>query len=574
MKFIACVFLMMCTSLVFGQNKPQDIWYAKKFTAKSNAYPEALYFKKSQQFFIQKKWDSTLVYAMKQLHQKNNEELKDYCHFLRGYSFKNLKLFKQSLAEFNFTSKKFQSNPFVQHEFGQVFLELQKHKKAIVYFKSLEKLKPNNQFSISIGSLYNDIGICYFLLKDLKKAEIYYFKSLSLLEKENDAGQLYKINTNIANLYFEQFKDKQALEYFEKAYKLAKKTKAYNIKEDAAFNMATVEEIKSNFKKALAYRKEHEQWKDSLHNQNKIWALADLEKKFAVKEKQKQVNLLEAKNAIHRAERNTLLWSSGLLLALLGTGIYFYLQKVKTNRIISKQKAVLDDLNATKDKLFSIVSHDLRSSVSALKSSNKKLQQSLDSKNYEILDSQLNTNSAIANGAYNLLDNLLNWALLQTEQSFFYQEKTHLYSISKQVAFNYEPLMVHKSISFKIQIPSSVFIYVDTDSFKIILRNLLDNAIKFCPENGQVSLYTQTTDDGFTHIVVKDTGSGMTETKRKELLAPTVLLSKKGKEEGIGTGLGMQLCKSLIAKNGGRLNIETKLNQGTKMIVVMPLSKN
>lgn len=573
MKFIA-VLLFLCTNIIVGQNKPQDIWYAKTFVSKSKAYPDAIYFKKAQYFFNQKKWDSTLVYSMKQLNQDNNQEIKDYCHFLRGFSFKNLKLSNESKNEFTKISNNFELYPLVLYQFGQVYLDLQQPKKAIKYFIKLDELNIDTKFCISTGSLYENIGVCHLLLKDLNKAEVYYFKSLPLLEKENDPVQLYKIYSNIANLYYEQYKDKKAIYYFEKAYQLAQKTAAFNLKEDAAFNMATVEEAQSNFKQALAYRKEHEQWKDSLNNQNNIWAIADLEKKFAVKEKQKEVNLLEAKNKIHRAERNTLLWSSGLLIILLGTGIYFYFQKVKTNLIISKQKAVLDDLNATKDKLFSIVSHDLRSSVNALKSSNSKLQNSLDTKNYELLDTQLNTNSAIANGAYNLLDNLLNWALLQTEQSFFYQENTHLLSIARQVAFNYEPLMVHKSIVFKTQIPTSVLIFVDTDSFKIILRNLLDNAIKFCPENGQVSLYTRLTDDGFCHLIIEDTGSGMTETKRKELLAPTVLLSKKGKEEGIGTGLGMQLCKSLIAKNNGKLDIETKLNQGTKMIIVLPLIKN
>lgn len=573
MKFIVAL-LFLCTNIIVGQNKPQDIWYAKTFASKSKTYPKAINFKKAQRFFNKKKWDSTLVYAMKQLSQKNNVEINNYCHFLRGFSFKNLKLFKESQTEFDLITKDFDIYPLVYYQFGQIYSELKEYKKSLEYFNRIEKLDVNNKYSISLGILYSNMGASCLLLKDYKKAEIYFSKSLPLLEKVNDKAQLYNFYSNMASLFYEQYQDHKAIPYFEKAYQLAQKENLLNLKEDAAINMAIVEENRLNYKKAIVYRKEYEKWKDSLNNQNRIWAIAKLEKKFAIKEKQKEVNLLEAKNEIHRAERNTLLWSSGLLLTLLGTGIYFYLQKVKTNLIISKQKAVLDDLNATKDKLFSIVSHDLRSSVNALKSSNSKLQNSLDSKNYELLDTQLNTNSAIANGAYNLLDNLLNWALLQTEQSFFYQENTHLLSIARQVAFNYEPLMVHKSIGFKIQIATSIFIHVDTDSFKIILRNLLDNAIKFCPENGQVSLYTRLTEDGFCHIIIEDTGSGMTETKRKELLAPTVLLSKKGKEEGIGTGLGMQLCKSLIAKNNGKLDIETKLNQGTKMIIVLPLIKN
>jgi K+-sensing histidine kinase KdpD len=94
----------------------------------------------------------------------------------------------------------------------------------------------------------------------------------------------------------------------------------------------------------------------------------------------------------------------------------FLQTKVRNNKIILAQNGT-GQLNATKDKLFSIVSHDLRSSVNALKVSNGKLQES--ESNFAELDTQLHNNSAIANGAYNLLDNLLHWALLQTKQSYF-----------------------------------------------------------------------------------------------------------------------------------------------------------
>lgn len=106
---------------------------------------------------------------------------------------------------------------------------------------------------------------------------------------------------------------------------------------------------------------------------------------------------------------------------MFGAGVYFYRQKIRNNKIILAQKNQLDELNATKDKLFSIVSHDLRSSVNALKTSNGKLLENLENKNYAELDVLLHKNSTIASGAYNLLDNLLNWALLQTKQAYFFR---------------------------------------------------------------------------------------------------------------------------------------------------------
>jgi signal transduction histidine kinase len=231
-------------------------------------------------------------------------------------------------------------------------------------------------------------------------------------------------------------------------------------------------------------------------------------------------------------------------------------------------------LNATKDKLFSIVSHDLRSSVNALKTSNSKLIENLETKNYTELDTQLHNNSAIANGAYNLLDNLLNWALLQTKQTYFSQESLHLATIVKHVEYNYKPLMINRNISFENRVSTTDYVFADLDSFKIIIRNILDNAIKFTKDNGTISIYTRDSDDDFCYLVIEDTGLGMSASTQEELLKKTALLSKKKNDDTIGTGLGMQLCKSMIYKNGGRLEIESEENVGTKIIIVLQKFKN
>ncbi len=334
--------------------------------------------------------------------------------------------------------------------------------------------------------------------------------------------------------------------------------------------MAVVEENRGNFKQALIYRKKSEQWKDSLNDQNKVWAIADYEKKYAVAQKQKQISVLKVEGKLKDTQRNTMFYSAiGLLLLLIG-GVYVYAQKVKNAKIILTQKEKLDELNATKDQLFSIVSHDLRSSVNALKTSNAKLTTSLETKNYSELDQLLHQNSAIANGAYSLLDNLLHWALLQTKQLYFHKDSVHLHSIVQQTAYNYKPLLLDKRIAFENAVSKNSFIFVDLDSLKIILRNLLDNAIKFTPENGQISISTVETTTNFCQLVIQDSGLGMTQNTIDELLQDSELLAKKSNSEIIGTGLGMQLCKQMIKKNGGTLAIESELNKGTKMILTFP----
>jgi signal transduction histidine kinase len=561
---------LIIPSILFSQEEVINSVFNKSLQKKATEFNNEINFNKAQYFFTNQKWDSTLVYCMKQLNSSRNKELADYCHYLRGNSFRQLKLFQEVKKELMLVSKFFYFYPLANKVLGESSLELKEFEKAIYYFKEVEKLPLTNKQGYKISIIYQNLGISYLHLNQFTKAEEYFFKSLELQEKEKDTESLIGLYMNIANLYYIQYKDEQAIPYFKKNYTLSKKVKDLEIKRQASKNMAVVEENRGNYKQALTYRKESEQWKDSLNNQNKVWALADYEKKYAVAQKQKQISVLKVENKLKDTQRNTLFYSAlGLLLLLIGS-VYGYAQKVKNAKIILTQKEKLDELNATKDQLFSIVSHDLRSSVNALKTSNTKLTKSLETKNYSELDQLLLQNSVIANGAYSLLDNLLHWAMLQTKQLYFSKDSVHLYSIVQQIEYNYKPLLLDKGITFENAVSKNSFIWVDLDSLKIILRNLLDNAIKFSHENGKISIYTVETNTNFCQLVLQDSGLGMSPETINELLQDNELLAKKSNSEIIGTGLGMQLCKQMIQKNSGALTIESQLNQGTKMIMTFP----
>lgn len=569
LKLFLILFYLIIPSILFSQKEATNTVFNKSLQKKAIEFRTEINFNKAQYFFITQKWDSTLVYCMKQLNSSKNKELADYCHYLRGNSFRQLKLFQEAQKELNLVSNKFVFYPLVNEVLGQSSSELNEFKKAIGYFNEVEKTSNIGKQGLKIRVLYGNLGVCYLHLNQFDKAEEYFLKNKKLLEKENDIEPLFLLYTNIANLYYLQYKDQQAIPYFEKAYSLSKQIKGFDKKSIATENMAAVEENRGNFKQALLYRKEFGQWKDSLNDQNKVWAVADFEKKYTVAQKQKQISVLKVENKLKNAQRNSFFYASLGLLTLLIGGVFVYAQKVKNAKIILLQKNKLDELNATKDQLFSIVSHDLRSSVNALKTSNAKLTDSLETKNFEVLDQLLHSNSAIANGAYRLLDNLLHWAMLQTKQLYFSKESVHLYSIVEQTAYNYKPLLADKSIKFKNSVSKNSFIFVDLDSLKIILRNLLDNAIKFTPEKGKIGFYTEETLLNL-QLIIEDSGLGMNKNTIIELLSDTELLAKKSNSEIIGTGLGIQLCKQMIQKNNGTLSIESETNKGTKIIISFP----
>jgi signal transduction histidine kinase len=520
-------------------------------------------------FFLQEEWDSTLVHTTKLLNVTKNDTLVNFGHYFRGFSFLRKEMYSESRRELDLISPQFEFYYISMMRLGGVYIEEKQFLKAISFFEEVLSSTTEKDLYYSKSAIYNNIGLAYLHLSKYEKARPYLIESLKIEERRKDTINIVKCYGNVANLYYEQYKDNLAIPYFEKAYQLSKKVNNFQTKQDAADNMAVIEENRNNYKKALAYRKEYEQWKDSLNNQNKIYEVAQLEKQFAVKQKQQEVDLLQVENKAKEVERNGLLYSALTLLILLGVTFYFYKEKNKTHKIIVAQKETLDALNATKDKLFSIVSHDLRSSVNALKTSNSKLLSNLEANNLDALDTLLQRNSGIVNGAYNLLDNLLHWALLQTKQSYFYVEPLRLFFITEQVSHNYKPLLEDQGLTFENSVLKTAKVLADQESLKIILRNLLDNAIKFSKPNGQIKVYTTLNGD-FCNLIVEDTGLGMSAATIATLLQDTPNLAKKENEDIIGTGLGVQLCKSYIQKNNGMFSIESTLGKGTKMIVALP----
>ncbi|PVX45210.1 histidine kinase/DNA gyrase B/HSP90-like ATPase [Flavobacterium sp. 103] len=562
--------ILLIPFFLFSQTEEINLFEKKILQQKVIEFKGEINFVKAHSFYLKKEWDSTLVYSMKQLSKGNIKNLSDYCHYFRGTSFFNKKLYKEAQKEFLLISKTFDLLPIKNLTLGATLLELREFKKALTYYIQSEKQFIKLNKTSYLADVYNGIGTTYIFLKQYNEAEFFLFKNLNLNLKTHNKVKICTSYINLANLYYEQYKDNLAIFYFKKSYDLSKKINDFDIKRKTSKNMAVVEENRSNFKEALAYRKESEQWKDSLNNQSKVWALADYEKKYAVAQKQKQISVLKVENKLKDTQRNGLFYSVLALLLLLIGGVYVYAQKVKNSKIILTQKNKLDELNATKDQLFSIVSHDLRSSVNALKTSNTKLTASLETKNYSELDQLLHQNSAIANSAYSLLDNLLHWALLQTKQLYFHKDSVHLYSIVQQIEYNYKPLLLDKAITFENAVSKNSFIFVDLDSLKIVLRNLLDNAIKFSQENGEIKIYTVETNTDFCQLVIQDNGLGMSQDTINELLEDNELLAKKSNSEIIGTGLGLQLSKQMIKKNRGMLAIESESNKGTKIILTLP----
>lgn len=559
---------------VFAQTS-SDYSYVQQVTDElTYQYQSDVNLLKVIQFYQNDNWDSTIVSSSQEINRTNNQRKLDFYHYMRAISFRNKKVFTEAENNLLRTSDDFILKHVVSCVLGDVLLEQRKFEAAIFYYKRVNLEDSTQTKGIRISNVLHNIGVAYMLSQNFPEAEPYLLECTVLQEKEGDTSMLIGSYGDLANLYYNQYKDDLAIPYFERAYELAQSTNSHELKQNTALNMSVVEENRKDFIKALIYRKEYEQWRDSLNDQNRVWAIAQKEKEFAVDQKQKEVDLLQAENKAKIAERNSFLYAAVALGILLLLGFYFYREKVKSTQTITQQREELKELNTTKDKLFSIVSHDLRTSVNTLKANHSRLQQSYASEQHEQVESLLATNGSLASSTYHLLDNLFQWALMQTNQSYFSIEPLRLHFIVEQVSFDFQALFTNKGIQFSNQVAKGTTVMADQESLKIVLRNLLDNAVKYCPEGGEVNITASNEHDSICHITIHNTGEGLTPEAISLLEKPGQVAAAKRNRHVKGTGLGIQLCHQMMLKNLGKLTFQSTPGHSIQAIISLPLKTN
>ncbi|MFT5822355.1 MAG: signal transduction histidine kinase [Crocinitomix sp.] len=566
--------LILFNSVGFSQEKSSLDFISKEIIEFPYVISGDLNFRKAYTYLLAENFDSSLVYSSHFLVVRGtNDKYTDYCHYFRGYSLLQKKLFKEAQKEFLFITNEFKFQSLVQMQMGIISVEQHEYAIALDYFSKIEKERDTEMSDVKEGTILHNMGICYLHTEAFEKSEKYLLKSIALQEADQDTLLIIGTYMDIANLYYVQYRDNDAIPYFIKAYSLSKQVPSFNLKNTAAFNMSIVEENRSDFVKALEYRKEAEQWTDSLNNQNKVWAVAEQEKKFLAEYKQKEIEVLEKDVSIGLAERNNFIFVASFFLILAILLLYFYQVKKKTTAIILVQKKELDVLNQTKDRLFSIVGHDLRSSLNALADGNKKIATELVDQTVSL--KQLNkSNSAITSSTQRILDNMLNWALLQTEQLYFNPEKLNLKAVVNQVIFNFKPILELKEIDIKIEIESNIIVIADLDSFKITIRNIIDNALKYSKNKGRISITAKQKKINLCQLSIADNGPGIAPELRDILFNKNNAITANSAHKKVATGLGLQLCKEMIVKNKGELHVESEVGEGTCILITIPTNND
>ena len=243
--------------------------------------------------------------------------------------------------------------------------------------------------------------------------------------------------------------------------------------------------------------------------------------------------------------------------------------RTKANLHLAEKYEEIKSLNHTKDKLFSIIAHDLRGPLNSITQLSELVKKSCALCMEDDAKTMIEYINVSSKNVRELLENLLQWAGSQTGDISYEPEIISLENIILKSIELSEQMATNKKVTINLETDTDNLVYIDKNMIRIVLINLLSNAIKFTNTNGKISVEVKTTTD-FALVSIVDNGVGMSETMVNDMFRIDKKVSNRGTENEKGTGLGLILCKEFVENHGGEIWVESEEGKGSKFSFTVP----
>lgn len=480
---------------------------------------------------------------------------------------------------------------------GTINKEKKDFNQALLYYKQSLELFNDKDNKYDKLLLLHNIGTVYELTQRYDAAQQYYVKAVEIEKEIGNKEMLVLSLQGIGNVLIKTGNFKEGERYLLESYQLAKELGNTLRSSEIALNLYKIYEQQHLYEKSLNYFKLYDDIEDSIYSIENMKQITMLEQKYEAEKKQQQITFLEKEKKVQQLElakkeaeanqksfqRNVL-----ILLLLLTFGVVLYYirtnkkrQKlnqllIKQNKKITEQRTeivkqndALVESNKTKDRLFQIIAHDLRSPLVSMDSITQLIPYWVEEQDYESLKKLSSTLELSLQNVLSLIDNLLNWALSEQGKFPYSPENLNLKENINEAVEVYKPIAEIKNIRLKFSYSKSVVVFADRNMLFTIMRNLLNNAIKFTPENGEIEVGIDSNTQ-VAKVWIKDSGVGIPKEKQER-----VFEIANGKEKGtkgeVGKGLGLFFCKEFVNMNNGDIYLESLENKGTIITFTLPL---
>jgi signal transduction histidine kinase len=466
---------------------------------------------------------------------------------------------------------------------GEVYRVWGDEGKATTYLTQALILSEQLHHQSGLFQANDKLGLIARKKGKLAQALNYQLKALAICEQLKNKEGLTTVLNHIGQVYFEQKAYAKALGYYQKSLLVAQEIGSKPSIKECYLYIAQTHYRLTQFEQSARFYELYQGTQDTLFNELSERVIGEIQQKYEAEKKAGEFKILQQEKQIQelalakgRNFRNFLLFIVALVIMILVLAIYLYFIKSRGNRELKQinqqlldSEANLQQLNATKDKLFSIVSHDLRGPINTF-SGFLKIQAAYPDSftEAEMKDFIRKMDTSVKNLS-GLLNNLLHWSLSQMGHIEFAPERLQLESVVEDNLTLLEENAQIKKVSLEMRVSEGTSVVADRNMLDIVLRNLINNAIKFSHQDGKVYVYAQQFEQ-FAEISVVDTGVGITSERMEGLFHTQNAHSTRGTANEPGTGLGLLLCREFVERCGGNIQVKSELNEGTTFIFTLP----
>ena len=455
---------------------------------------------------------------------------------------------------------------------------LKHHKQALAINR---ELKDRNAEAVSL----NNIGVLYHLMKNDEKSLANHEVALDIRRALKDKRGTAESHNHIAGLYLAQGKYAEAIENGLIGLANGRESQSQEQIFKSANLLSEAYKAVGDYEHGLEYSQLSLTMYEFIQNEKHERQLLETQNRYVVEKKESEIQKLEALRAEREREiveqkkfRDILFLIVVLVVVIAGLLLILYLVKRRSNlslqvarRAVQEQNVMLQELNQTKDKFFSIISHDLKGPLNSLTSFSHLLinhTESLSKDEIRMLASDLDKS---VRNLLTLLENLLEWSRSQTGNIDFTPETFDLHELLEKTRSLLESQAANKNIIISVEKTDECCVNLHKASISTVVRNLAANAIKFTPEGGMVTLSARI-DEGRLTLQVADNGLGISQSVMDKLFRLDSKHTTLGTANEKGTGLGLILCREFVEKNGGKIDVQSVVGKGSVFSLTFPIS--
>ncbi len=472
----------------------------------------------------------------------------------------------------------------------------------------LEKSLQNYQASLKIGEEIDNrqlVSVCHFNIGDIylkqgifEEALFHFETALNLDRERNDKVGISYDLLGVGEAQMKLGNTTAAKKAIEQGLDVALESNLKDEVQKAHLLLSELYEKESNLSKALYHYKIHKTYQDSILNQGTKIEIQKLTTEYALAKREAEFLQAQRESELRNEAKMEQRLRTGVTIILVILLIAFFIalrsakSQIKAREVVTRQKNELEKLNKkillqkneiekvanqmfevnqTKDKLFSIVGHDLKSPINSLKGLMQYVvDEKLTQEEFLLVSAQLRNE---VEQVHFTLINLLHWAKGQMKGIVTDTEKVSINKILKEITSLYKPVSEAKDITIRDNLEPHTDCLVDREQCNLIMRNLLNNALKFTNRGGNISISSKKVDDSYWEISIQDDGIGIDSQTLTKLFTPALKEKHRyGTAGEKGTGLGLQLTKDFVKINGGDIHVKSELGKGSTFTFTLPIA--